>query len=312
MKRILALSVAAALLAACAPAPPTATPTSSATETPSATATRTPVPSRTPTPSLAPGEVRFENRIHMEYGYSFEYPVGYNYEIIDNSTVLLENEEGFRIALQVRQPSSLYPSDRGDWYEEVITENLDFELDNVRIDTYTEREVWIWTFFREIEESDFIGEYASLLLENGREIIALAVFRQEDYSQGLIGEGREVVDGILGSLAFEQFTSAGGACQIHSDSNYGYTEAQPIPLGGQDIANDRLAILYFSVLRDSDGQSIRYDQIDRIGSGQDSITVYEVVAGQTTRTLYVDHWTYGNVYAPVGFECYGVFLQNTP
>ena len=96
------------------------------------------------------------------------------------------------------------------------------------------------------------------------------------------------------------------------DATCGYTQANPIKVGGGAFGGPPRERAYLDVLRGPNGQPIAYRRLGSIQSGSMILDVFEVTGLEKTVTLYVDEDSYTVPQAPVGFICASPFTLAAP
>jgi hypothetical protein len=127
-------------------------------------------------------------------------------------------------------------------------------------------------------------------------------------------EGRPAFEAVLSSIRFfEPVSSASSSsCPISDDETYGYTEANPIRVGGGDFDGPPRERAYLDNLRGPNGEPISYSRLGSLESGDTILDRYEITVLEDTVTLYLDEYNYTEPQAPIGFTCAGEFLLTAP
>lgn len=121
-----------------------------------------------------------------------------------------------------------------------------------------------------------------------------------------------------GELAFTtlvdsiRFIDAGGTCPISADPTYGYSEENPIRVGGDFLSGVSRERAYLDHLRGPNGESLSYERLGSIPSGDVILDIYKVTAPGENETLYLDLYNYSELLAPIGFTCTGPFPLSAP
>lgn len=122
-------------------------------------------------------------------------------------------------------------------------------------------------------------------------------------------EHKTIFMSFLDTIQFVEFT---GSCTISTDNTYGYTEQNPIQVGGDFMTGPSRERAYLDNLLGPNGEELSYE---RQGSAQTDTTIldiYIVTGSGINETLYIDEYVYSEPQAPVGFTCKGEFPLTTP
>lgn len=109
-------------------------------------------------------------------------------------------------------------------------------------------------------------------------------------------------------------TSAGSAspCVISTDPTYGYTQENPIKVGGGDFGGPPRERAYLDNLCGPNGEKISYDRGGSLPFGDTILDVFEITGVKKAVALYIDEYTYMEPQAPVGFTCASAFPLSEP
>jgi hypothetical protein len=127
-------------------------------------------------------------------------------------------------------------------------------------------------------------------------------------------EGSPAFDAVLSSIQFFEPVSSASTdfCPISDDETYGYTEANPIRVGGGDFDGPPRERAYLDNLRGPNGEPISYSRLKSFESGDTILDSYEITVLEDTVTLYLDEYSYTEPQAPIGFTCAGEFPLTEP
>jgi len=103
-----------------------------------------------------------------------------------------------------------------------------------------------------------------------------------------------------------------GACAVSTDSTYGYTQENPIRTGGDWMDGPARERMYLDNLLGPNGESITYERLQSLESGDTILDLYEVKTGGNTYLLYLDEYSFSEPLAPVGLTCAGDFGLAAP
>jgi len=315
------------LLGACtSPAPePTTVPTGTATARPSATATLpltqtdTPEPTNTSTatptatiqPTLALGEV---NSVPTG-GFSFQVPAGYGVDIqeaqvgvIDPTGMIIISmigvgdfegdqmpEEIIDEFLAELAESSDGEFHKGDPYPVVVDgiEGLAFDLEGGLLG------------------APIHGQTVLVTISPAQYFYALGFANLSQDGQLWEDEGSPAFAALLGSVKFSPPVSA-GVCPISSDPTYGYTQTNPIEVGGGPFDGPARERAYLDNLRGPNGEALGYSRTGSLPTNTTILDIYQITGLNQTVTLYIDEYNYSEPMAPVGFTCAAAFPLAPP
>lgn len=127
-------------------------------------------------------------------------------------------------------------------------------------------------------------------------------------------EGRPAFEAVLSSIRFFEPVSdlSTGSCPISDNETYGYTEANPIRVGGGDFDGPPRERAYLDNLRGPNGEPISYTRQGSFDSGDTILDRYEITVLEDSVTLYLDEYSYMEPQAPIGFTCAGEFPLTEP
>jgi hypothetical protein len=114
---------------------------------------------------------------------------------------------------------------------------------------------------------------------------------------------------MLESLTFQ---AAGVACPISSDSTYGYSEENPIKVGGGAFEGPSREEAYLDNLRGPNGEGLTYERTRSLESGDTILDEYHVAGPGVDEVLYLDEYDFSELQAPAGFTCLGPFPLAAP
>jgi hypothetical protein len=105
---------------------------------------------------------------------------------------------------------------------------------------------------------------------------------------------------------------AGEACIISTDKAYGYTQENPIKVGGDDFGGPPRERAYLDNLAGPNGEPISYNRTGSLDFGDTILDAYIITGLATDVTLYIDEYSFTEPQAPVGFTCVGAFTLDAP
>jgi hypothetical protein len=121
--------------------------------------------------------------------------------------------------------------------------------------------------------------------------------------------GQKAFTTLLESI---EFVDAGGECPVSTDDTYGYSEDNPIRVGGEFVTGVSRERAYLDHLRGPNGESLSYERQGSLPYGDTILDIYNVTGPGVDEILYVDLYNYSELQAPVGFTCEGPFPLFAP
>lgn len=109
-----------------------------------------------------------------------------------------------------------------------------------------------------------------------------------------------------------KFVDATGSCTISADTAYGYTESNPIQIGGGAFDGPSRERAYLDNLLGPNGESLSYERQGSVGTDTTILDIYIITGSGINETLYLDEYNYSKPQAPVGFTCKGAFPLSQP
>lgn len=101
-------------------------------------------------------------------------------------------------------------------------------------------------------------------------------------------------------------------CPISTDSTYGYTQENPIKVGGDFFEGAARERLYLDNLQGPNGEPILYHRTGSIPFADTILDAYEITGLNEPVVLYLDLYLYTAPQAPVGFTCFSAFSLDEP
>jgi hypothetical protein len=83
-------------------------------------------------------------------------------------------------------------------------------------------------------------------------------------------------------------TQPTGACVMSTDKTYGYTQENPIKVGGDDFGGPSRERAYLDNLAGPHGEPISYNRTGSLDSGDTILDAYEISGLGAKVTLYID------------------------
>lgn len=290
------------------------TPKPTATPTPLPTLTPTPLPTNTSIPVLGVSKVDVPDG-----GFSLFVPQFLEFDVDENTVGI------FSEVLIVSFTGTVYDSSTSsledvidDFLTELSTDGSELIKDGASSPIFVDDAEGI--------AFDLTGNLLGAPIEGQ----AIAVSPKEDFivfglavsnltsDDGLWKESASTLfQSMLDSMTFIEIPIANqssntGACEISTDSTYGYSESNPIKVGGDFLEGPARERAYLDNLLGPNGESLSYE---RQGSTQTDTTIldiYIITGSGIHETLYLDEYNYSELQAPVGFTCKGVFPLSAP
>lgn len=122
-------------------------------------------------------------------------------------------------------------------------------------------------------------------------------------------EHRAVFEKFLQTI---QFVDNSALCPVATDDTYGYSETNPIKVGGGDFNGPSREEAYLDHLRGPNGEVLSYKREGSLPSGDVILDAYAVTGPGVKAMLYIDEYNYSSPIAPVGFTCNGAFPLSQP
>ena len=287
------------------------TPEPTALPSPTNTATPLPPPTLTPTPTALPAlrAVKVEAD-----GFTLQIPNALGFEVT-NKILGVYDPEGTFLASFMRSPFDgriNSPEDVIDNYIEAIAERgaeftrseatpttiggvrgVSVELTGILSDHPVEgRAVAVVP----VQDSVFFGIGVSNL-ESGTDIWQTT--------------GSDYFEAMLDSVEFIEVQNRGG-CSISEDKTYGYSEENPIRVGGDFLEGPARERAYLENLLGPNGEILSYERNGSFTSGDTILDEYHVTGANLDVVLYLDEYRYEPLQAPYGFTCAGEFPLSAP
>ncbi len=313
--------------------PPTATYT--ATPSPTAAATNTPRPTPTatstftPTPTPLPELILGDRQTVEAGGFSFQPVKGYDMTLEEGS-VFMVDETGTVIISMVGVPAA---EAAGLTAIEAIDEFLE-DIATQGNGQFVEGDAY--SFMIGVVEGtavDLTGQLFGSALEGqavyaqpeeGHIFFALAVANLAANEAAWEMWGSPAFAAMLESVQFfppPQPPSTGdsgggggvvGPCPVATDPTYGYTEGNPIRVGGDSFSGPPRERAYLDNLRGPNGETVTYERVGSLPYGDTILDVYQVTYTGASVTLYLDEYSWRELQAPNGFTCAAAFPLSAP
>jgi hypothetical protein len=285
------------------------------------TLTRTPIPSRTPRPTRTPTQkptlALDKYKVLKRGGFAFQYqpPNGYKMTVRDAQVDILDKTGTIVISIMG------------------VTSTSDVEspeaMMGITLAAFTkangQRAEIKKSYFITIDGAqglavDFVGALNGMPIQGQ---VVIAVIARNQYLFGLgfgmtsfninrwAGEGFRVFNALINSIRFippdRVATPGGGTCKISTDETYGYTQENPIKVGGGALGGPPREEAYLDNLLGPNGEKLTYERQGSLSFGDTILDIYQMSGLKEPVTLYVDEYSFTEPLAPVGFTCLGAF-----
>ena len=127
--------------------------------------------------------------------------------------------------------------------------------------------------------------------------------------------GSVIFQGILDSLNFTEPPTSNipsGECKISTDSTYGYSQENPIKVGGDAFEGPARERAYLDNLLGPNGESLSYERQGSLPTDTTILDIYIITGSGINETIYLDEYNYSEPQAPMGFTCKGEFPLSAP
>jgi hypothetical protein len=296
--------------------------TAKATE-PLPTSTKTPSPFPSPTATEEPEPAEEDDLLLVEPvtlstgGFSFLPPIVLRATYTENQ-VSMSNIDQTVMFIIVSNPidtdKSLIDS------MESFLSNIEMDLEeSVVTDSYTTEVAGASALTTDISGilfgENITGRITLVDPGNTRRILAFIIVMDPPTGPGWESEGELVYTAVMDSIEFfEPTAAAGDACVVSTDPSYGYTEDNPIRVGGQAFGGPARERAYLDTLLGPSGEEITYFRQGSVDGIETILDVYKITYEglDAPITLYLDEYAFETLFAPVGFTCSGPFPIQEP
>ncbi|MBE2224145.1 MAG: hypothetical protein IAF02_21575 [Anaerolineae bacterium] len=319
---------------------PTDTPEPTATATPDPTATNTPEPTDTPEPTptftpeptvtatAVPGPKLGERELVPQGGYSFQPVVGYEWDVADTQ-LFLSDEAGTLMISVVGMPAADVIPDPDEMFAEFIDIYAemgegDLEKSEVVKSAIGTAEGMSADLTGGLFGSPIAGQARLVQSPDNHWMFVIGfsnLYKNEDEWRDV---GLPVFTALLDSIIFEETAvtqpkpevviPADGECIITTDATYGYTQDNPIQVGGDAWDGPPRERAFFDNLLGPNGETITYSRDGSLPYGDTILDAFSVTYPGIAETavIYVDEYTYSAPMVPVGFTCVTGFPLSAP
>ena len=307
MVRSFKLILISALLVGCG----IQTPEPTALPAPTFTPTPLPTPTLTPTPTATP--VLRTVKVEAD-GFTLHIPNSLGFEVT-NKILGVYDQEGTFLASFMRSPfdgRTNSPEDVIDNYIKAITERgakfTRSESTPITIGGVHGVSVEVTGI---LSDRPIEGRAVAVVPEQDSVLFAIGVSNLESGPDAWQTTGSVYFEAMLDTVEFIEVQNRGG-CSISEDKTYGFTEANPIRVGGDFIEGPARERAYLDNLLGPNGEILAYERNGSISSGDTILDAYHVTGANIDVVLYIDEYRYEPLQAPYGFTCVGEFLLSAP
>lgn len=307
MIRALKFILISALLVGCATQTPepTVIPTQTFTSTPLPTST--PSPTATATPALRAVQVEAD-------GFTLHIPNALGFEVT-NKILGVYDQEGTFLASFMRAPydgRTNSPEDVIDNYLKAIGER-GAKLTRSEVTPATvggARGVSV-EITGTLSDRSVEGRAVAVEPVGDSVFFAIGVSNLESGTDAWQTTGSFYFDAMLHTVEFVEVQNRGG-CSISEDKTYGYTEENPVRVGGDFLEGPARERAYLDNLLGPNGEILTYERNGSFTSGDTILDEYHVTGPNLDAVLYLDEYRYEPLQAPYGFTCVGEFRLSAP
>ncbi|MBG0787356.1 MAG: hypothetical protein H0S79_19875 [Anaerolineaceae bacterium] len=305
-------------------AQPTATPTATNTPQPTATVTATPAPTKTATPTATPTEEIIYPRLYEvdAGGYSFEIPkdddpyLGLSVTI-EGVEALIQDMSG-ELMIYFAAGTIDYEFDLDQEIQNLADglgyEGIEVDPEPFEVAGHPARRAYVTT---SISGVDFMSEF--IIIDGGaNQLIVISPSLFGDSLEARWDEEMQpLLDAVLDSFQIMEpdVTASTGECTVSTDSSYGYSEDNPVLVGGDWLEGPSRERAYLDNLRGPNGEMISYERVGSEEYGDTILDKYQITYSGLSSpiTIYIDEYSWtGDLYAPVGLTCSGPFTLTAP
>jgi hypothetical protein len=155
------------------------------------------------------------------------------------------------------------------------------------------------------------GRAALLMPDSERYVFGLGLANLARDPRRWDREGSRVFDAMLDTVAFVE-VEAGGTCRVSVEADYGYSQENPIQVGGDWLDGPPRERAYLDNLRGPGGEALAYTRLRSVPVGETILDEYKLTGLGPPVVLYLDMYKYHEPLAPVGFTCAGAFPLEAP
>ena len=293
---------------------PTNTPQPTSTIEPTQTSTSTPQPTSTSTPTETPGTIFNPNgieRLAVADGFTISVPVPLLHQA-DKNIILVGNEDRtFTVSFASDAYDGVQPlSDVIDIYlaslEKRGWQTVKGESTNIEVDGF---QGIVTDLAGTAGNTTFEGQAVAVSPSSDLVLFGLGISTTDVDKDSWTNFGSPAFEGLLDRI---KFSNDEAACPVSTDQTYGFTEANPIQIGGDAFGGPSRERAYLEHLRGPNGEELSYEREGSIPTDTTILDGYKITGPGINVTLYLDIYNYSLLQAPVGFTCTGAFPFSAP
>lgn len=315
MRSYLFVLVLMTILAACTAVPtvaPTSLPSPSPTTPPTQTLILSPTSTAVPTAtSTIAANTETINRLAVSEGFTVSVPFPLLYQVNKNIILIGDEEKTLNISFigDTSKGGQPLASIIDTYLASLEKRGFQFTKGNsadVQIDGSTGLIVELTATSGNLT---FEGQAAAVSPRADLALFGLALARTDSNKDAWKNSGKAAFESLLNSI---KFTEANATCPISTDKTYGYSQDNPIKVGGGDFEGPSRERAYLDHLTGPNNSQLTYDRQGSMDSGNTILDVFQIKGSGFSAVLYVDEYNYADPQAPVGFTCSGAFPLSAP
>lgn len=140
-------------------------------------------------------------------------------------------------------------------------------------------------------------------------LFGIALSKVDSNKNNWVDEHSAVFQSLLDGI---KFTNVDASCPISTDQTYGYSEENPIKVGGGNFDGPSRERAYLDHLLGPNGETLSYERNGSTMFGDAILDIYHVTGTGVDSILYVDEYNFSEPQAPLGFTCQGSFPLSAP
>jgi len=128
-------------------------------------------------------------------------------------------------------------------------------------------------------------------------------------------EGSRIFSDLLNSIEFIDWQDTKkSACPVSTAIDYGYSELNPIKIGGGNLNGQKRIYEYLNNLRGPNDEVPTFQRIEIFPFGDKTLDVYEITfnGSVSITTFLIDEYQYEELSAPMGFICRDPIVLSSP
>ena len=300
----------------------TSTPSSETTATispPTETLFPTKEKTFTPTPTFIPSEVDDmlgDMRVNVPGGgFSVMPPFSenfdYQYDSItasDESISYLIKIRGFPFYTESSLPDQIV-DEYLDALERSTSGNLQKENNKrIIIDSF---EGTVYDITGDMLNIPVIGQAFIVMPNEGQYIFGFGVLKITEPGMDWKDTGGPVFNDLINSILIINTIDL-PECTTSPDQTYGLSKENPIKVGGKAFGGPSRETTYLENLIGPNNEQLTYERVGSSDFGDTVLDTYEISGMKEKVLLYIDEYSFTDLFAPYGFSCKGPFLLEKP